>query len=149
MHRFSHLLPLLLLVFACASARAEQADVSDTSGAYEIHYIAVNSTFLQPEIAAQYGIVRNPRNAFLNVAILRKNPAGGTTPVTAVLSGSKNNLLQQSEALSFTEVREGEAIYYIGQFTFSDAEILRFEITAQPQGGATHAIEWSTQLYAQ
>jgi len=141
---------LLLPALACMPAAAEQADVSDASGDYEIHYIAVNSTFLQPEIAAQYGIVRSPRNAFLNIAVLRKNANGSTVPVMATVSGSKHNLLQQSEAVTFAEVREGTAIYYLGQFAFSDAEILRFEITVQAQDSTTtHNIEWQTQLYAQ
>lgn len=141
---------LLLPALACLPAAAELADVSDASGDYEIHYIAVNSTFLQPEIAAQYGIVRSPRNAFLNIAVLRKNANGSTLPVTATVSGSKHNLLQQSETVNFAEVREGTAIYYLGQFGFSDAEILRFEITVQAQDSTTtHNIAWQTQLYAQ
>jgi hypothetical protein len=113
-----------------------------------VHYQAVNSTFLTPEIAEQYGIVRSENGAFLNVAVLRNESDGSTTPVTATINGVKHNLLQQSEALEFREVREGEAIYYIGQFKFSNAEIVRFTLEVSPEGNEPgHTIEWNTQLY--
>lgn len=136
----------LLLLFGAAVASADE----QTFGDYTIHYIAVNSTFLTPQIAAQYGIVRGERRAFLNISVLKNEADGSTTPVTAVLSGGKRNLLQQASDIPFKEVREGEAIYYIGQFDFSNAEFLRFVVEVQPEGlGPRHAIEWSTQLYAQ
>ena len=143
------LLRRLLLSSALALCCAAQAE-EQTFGDYTVHYQAVNSTFLTPEIAAQYGIVRSERRAFLNVAVLRNEDDGSTTPVTATLNGTKHNLLRQSEQLEFKQVREGEAIYYIGQFDFSNAEILRFTLEVHPEGlEGAHTIEWSTQLYAQ
>ncbi|MEI7950265.1 MAG: DUF4426 domain-containing protein [Gammaproteobacteria bacterium] len=135
----------LLLWLSASCALAE----SKTFGGYTVHYIAVNSTFLTPEIAAQYHIVRSKRHAFLNIAVLRNNPGGSTTPVTARLSGGLSNLMQQSSTLAFHEIHEGDAIYYIGEFDFSNAETMRFKLDVQPEGrGDTHALEWTTQLYA-
>jgi hypothetical protein len=133
------------LLIGAVTTLAEEQDF----GAYTVHYIAVNSTFLQPEIAQQYGIVRSARRAFLNVAVLRNDADGSTTPVTATLSGGKRNLLQQTGEITFREIREGDAIYYIGQFEFSNAEILRLTVSVQPEHqGPEHTIEWSTQLYS-
>lgn len=132
------------LTLLSAFAQAEE----QTFGNYTVHYQAVNSTFLRPEIAEQYGIVRSERRAFLNVAVLRNEADGKTTPVTATIHGVKHNLLQQSEAIDFALVREGTAIYYIGQFDFSDREIVRFTLEVAPEGNEpAHTIEWSTQLY--
>lgn len=145
MQVFPRLLLLCALLLAGSAVHADE----QTFGAYTIHYIAVNSTFLQPEIAAQYSIERGNRQAFLNIAVLRNESDGSTTPVTATLTGGKRNLLQQQSAIEFKEIREGEAIYYIGQFDFSNAEIVRFAVTVQPEHeGAEHTIEWSTQLYS-
>ena len=144
------LAPLSRLVSACAFAASCTAALAEeqTFGDYTVHYQAVNSTFLTPEIAAQYDIVRSERRAFLNVAVLKNETDGSTTPVTATLNGVKHNLLQQSEAIEFAQVREGEAIYYIGQFDFSDREVLRFTLEVSPEGNEpAHAIEWTTQLY--
>ena len=137
-------LALVTLLLAPA-AHAE----SQTFGDYTVHYIAVNSTFISPEIAQQYGIERNRRGAFLNIAVLKNNADGSTTPVIAAVSGGKQNLLQQSGDIEFQEVREGDAIYYLGQFEFSNAELLRFNVQVQPeQQGPSHTIEWTTTLYA-
>ncbi|MEY4641413.1 MAG: hypothetical protein RLZZ227_1407 [Pseudomonadota bacterium] len=142
--RCRQLLLCALLMCGVQVVRAEE----QTFGDYTIHYNAVNSTFLTPDIAAQYNIVRSERRAFLNIAVLRNEGDGSTTPVTAILSGGKRNLLRQEGAIEFNEIREGEAIYYIGEFDFSNAEILRFEIEVRPEGkGSAHTIEWSTQLY--
>jgi hypothetical protein len=143
--KFAHgLLLLCALAVPCAYAFAEE----QTFGEYTVHYQAVNSTFLTPEIAEQYAIVRAERRAFLNIAVLRNEADGSTTPVTATLNGVKHNLLQQSQSIEFKVIREGEAIYYIGQFDFSDREIVRFTLEVQPEGREpSHTIEWSTQLY--
>lgn len=141
---FNKLILGAALTLLSAFAVAEE----QTFGDYTVHYQAVNSTFLRPEIAEQYGIVRSERRAFLNVAVLRNEADGKTTPVTATISGVKHNLLQQSEAIDFALVREGTAIYYIGQFDFSDREVVRFTLEVAPEGNEpAHTIEWSTQLY--
>lgn len=135
----------LLLPALAGGARAE----SQVFGAYSVHYQAVNSTFISPDIAAQYGIERNRRGAFLNIAVLKNNADGSTTPVPAAVSGGKQNLMQQTGDLDFNEVREGTAIYYIGQFEFSNAELLRFRLQVQPENaGPIYDIEWTTTLYA-
>lgn len=135
-----------LLLALSSLASAESKDF----GEYTVHYIAVNSTFITPEIADQYKIVRSERRAFLNIAVLRNNTDGSTTPVAAKVSGGKQNLMQQTGDIDFEEIREGESIYYIGQFDFSNAETLRFAVDIQPDGdGAAHQIEWTTQLYSQ
>lgn len=133
-----------LLPFA-GFARAESQDF----GNYTVHYIAVATTFLTPDIAEQYNIVRSNRRAFLNIAVIRNNADGSTTPVPAAVMGTKSNLLQQSSAISFGEIHEGEAVYYIGQFDFSNAEVIRLSVEVQPEmQGETHEIEWNTQLYS-
>lgn len=138
--------PLLLCVALLSSAAFAE---EQTFGDYTVYYQAVNSTFLTPEIAEQYGIVRSERRAFLNIAVVRNEDGGKTTPVTATLNGIKHNLLQQSQPIEFKVVREGDAIYYIGQFDFSNAEVLRFTLEVAPEGQEpSHPIEWSTQLYS-
>ena len=138
-------LSVCVLWLSAATAHAE----SQVFGDYTIHYIAVNTTFLTPEIAGQYHIKRSNRGAFLNIAVLKNNANGSTTPVTAVLKGGKRNLLQQSSDITFREIREGESIYYIGEFDFSNAETLHLAVDVQPEGkGASKLVEWTTQLYS-
>ena len=144
-HWLTSVLMLCVLSVFSSLAFAE----SKTFGNYTVHYIAVNSTFLTPEIAQQYKIVRSARRAFLNIAVLRNNADGSTTPVAAKVEGGKRNLMQQTGNIDFAEIREGESIYYIGQFDFSNAEIVRFNVQVTPAGEtAAQAVEWTTQLYS-
>jgi hypothetical protein len=147
-HKFMRALHYSLAFCLLLSAVDIKADSQDFDK-YTVHYIAVNSTFLTPKIAQQYHIVRSQRRAFLNIAVLRNNPNGSTTPVTATLSGGKTNLLQQTGSIEFEQIQEGESIYYIGQFDFSNAEIVRFTVQVQPeQKGPDYNVQWSTQLYS-
>jgi hypothetical protein len=141
--------PLFAALLMSVGASSTQADTSDI-GDYTVHYLAVNSTFLEPDIAATYGIERGSRRGFVNVAVLRDDPTASVgKPVTANITGTRANLMQQSTTLEFKEVREGEAIYYLAQFDFSNAETLRFTIEVQPEGeGRTNTLTWTTQLYA-
>lgn len=138
---------LALLLFALCGGSALAA--SETFGDYTVHYSTVHSTFVDPDIAARYDIVRGRRNAFLNVAVLRNNEDGSTTPVSAGITGGKRNLLTQQAAIDFKEVREGDAIYYIGQFEFSHGQLLRFTVEVQPEmEGPAYKVKWETTLYS-
>lgn len=138
---------LLSFLFCNAVSALAQTDTSQVFGDYTVHYIAVNSSFINPEIAERYDIVRAPRNAFLNISVI-KNTGGTGTPVTALLSGEKANFIGQNTSLDFIEIKEGNAIYYIGQFEFSNAENLRFNLQVQPENmGPTYSLTWTSKLY--
>jgi len=122
------------LILFCSFINAEQ---KQSFGNYDIHYSAVNTGFLQPDIAKRYGIVRSKKKAFVNIAVRRKNnddknAKNGTKAVPAVLSGSTANLLGQTQQLEFQEIREANAIYYIATFPILDQEWLKFNIDVQP-----------------
>ena len=109
----------LVATFA-GTAHAAQFHAYDR---WEIHYIALNTTFLTPKIAAAYGITRGPDRGLVNISILEDGKA-----VARPLRGSFRNLLGQTTELRFEEVREGESIYYLAPYRFQDRETLRFEL---------------------
>jgi len=129
MIKFLKITPFWLIVSFCIFATLVKAEQSQDFGDYTVHYIAVNSTFISPEIAERYGIVRSARNAFLNISVIKNSGAA----VSAKITGMKANFLSQNSAINFIEINEGDAIYYIGQFEFSNAENLRFNIEVQPE----------------
>lgn len=97
---------------------------------YTVHYSVLNSTFLQPNIAAKYGIPRGKREGVLNISV-QKTYDNSTKPVSAILNGKVIDLIRQKN-LSFKKVEEGQAIYYLAPFSFSNKEKLRFAIEVQP-----------------
>ena len=115
------------------------SEQSISFGPLEVHYVLLASTFLEPEVAARYNIVRARDRGLVNLTVL----SGTGAPRTAQLHGVVTNLLGQRIELSFDELRDGPAIYYIASFRYTDAELLRFEIdVATPdEGGGTLRIE--------
>ena len=134
---------LFVLAFFPGLVVAQQ---SETFGPFELHYSVVNTTFLQPEIAASYGITRGKKRAILNLAV-RENLADGSTARAMVLQGRTWDLIQ-SQSLEFKEIREGESIYYIAEFAFINEEWRFFEVNFRPTGAdQTYTFKFKHQLY--
>jgi hypothetical protein len=132
-----------LLIVTPAAAEQSQA-----LGNYVVHYNALNSTALTPEVARQYGIQRSKNRAILNVSVLRQVMGTTGEPVTAKVTGQTTNLSRQLQTLSPREVREGNAIYYLAEFAISDQEIMDFDIEVQPEGkGESGTVHFRQQFY--
>jgi hypothetical protein len=106
-------------------------------GDYTVHFNALVTNQLAPNIAREYGIVRSDSRIMLNVSILRKQEAGMGTPVSGGVSASAINLNGQLRGMAMREIREGEAIYYIGELAITDAETLIFTIDVTPLNEAS------------
>ncbi len=144
MNKFLKISSICIIVLSNIFTSSVSAEQSQDFGDYTVHYIAVNSTFISPEVAERYGIVRSARNAFLNISVVKN----GSTAVSAEITGEKANFLGQNSMINFIEVSEGNAIYYIGQFEFSNAENLRFNLEVQPENsGPVYPLSWTTKLY--
>ena len=93
----------------------------------EVHYSAFNSTFLTPEIARTYQLNRSGHKAILNISLLDMSQVGKPA-IKGDISGTAKNLLGQSRQLTFREIQEGKAIYYLAEFSISDEENISFNI---------------------
>ncbi|KAA0874343.1 DUF4426 domain-containing protein [Nitrincola tapanii] len=120
---------LALLSLGLNHASAEQM-FSDEH--YEIHYNAFNSTFVPADVAQRHGLTRSGVRGLLNVAVLKKLEDGSTQAVEANLTGEVSNLIQQKQPLTFKKIEEGDAIYYLGEFRFSNEERLNISLQVQP-----------------
>jgi len=141
------LIPPLLLLLICLAAPVS-AQQSEMFGPYELHYSVVNTTFLAPEVAAAYGVVRSRERAILNLAVREHLADGSTAARTMQLQGETRDLIQKSHPLTFTEVREGQAIYYLAEFEFLNEDWHFFEVTFRPDGAdRSYTFELKQQLY--
>lgn len=131
----------LLLMSLCLSLPA-LAEQKQSYGDLDVHYSAFNSGFLQPEIAAATGLVRSKSQGVVNVAVLKAGTASN-----AKVSGTVKNLLGQSTALSFKEVKEGKAIYYLAQFPFEQRETLRFTLNVTAVDGVLHSFDFNQEFF--
>ena len=120
-------LALFLLPFV-ASAQS-----STNRGPYTIHYSALPSTLITPEVARNSGLTRSASRGLLNIAVIKKD-GDREFAVTAVIEAAATNAAGQRQGLRMREVREGEAIYYLGEPRISEGERLDFDVRITPEG---------------
>jgi hypothetical protein len=103
-------------------------------GEYILYFNALRTSELTPEVARSYDIVRSPNRVMLNVSISRKEPGTPGVAVAGTVTARAVNLNAQLKGLALREIREGEAIYYIGDVSIGNDEILVFTVEATPEG---------------
>ena len=122
-------------------AEASSADIGD----HIVHFSAQSTDQLPPDIARVYNIVRSKNRAMLNVSIIEE--ATGRT-VTATVTVKTQNLTGQLKNVTMREIREQEAIYYIGETPVANRETLIFDISVKPEGkAAASSIRFKRQFY--
>ncbi len=125
-----------------------QAQQSERFDQYELHRSVVYSTFLSPEIAARYGISRGDDKAILTLSV-RDADAGEVRGRPMTIEGRTWDLITGT-SLTFEEIRDGQATYYIAPFEFLDREWRFFEFTFTPEGSdKPYQYTFKTQLWRQ
>ena len=110
-----------------------------------VHYIAINSTFLTPEIAKTYGLERSRYKGLVNISVL-DNTQKDTPAKTVIINGKARNDVGQIKSLDFTEVKEGNAIYYLAQVNYANEETIYFDINISDKG-KQHNLKFSQKFY--
>ncbi len=134
----------LLALFAHGAVLAES--VLTTSG-HAIHYNALVSDFLTPEVATAAGLIRSQYRGLLTVSVLTREPTLPGTAVMAEVTAAANDRHGQRQAIAMREYREGSAIYYLGQFPIHHEQVLDFTVTVTPPGEPPQDIQFTQQFF--
>ena len=126
----------LLLILLAGPLTGKPAQFVD-HGNYRIHYTAFSSLLVPAEVARVHGISRAENEVVVNITAIRE---GHPQPVT--VTGLVSNLLNQQTALTFQEVRESDAIYYLASHTAAEEDTLRFSVTVTPGDMAPVVLEF-------
>ena len=138
----------LLTLALSLSAPGTQADNSKDFGDYVIHYNSLATDMLTPEVAREYHITRSQNNAMVNITVLKKVLGSPGQPVHARVEVTGTNLNGQMRKIRLREVREGNAIYYIGEFGVANEETIKFDVRVRPQGNMDNLqVEFSQDFY--
>ena len=125
------------ILFLCSSTLvAEQVIKQDN---YLVHYSAFPSTALSAKVVSTYGFKRSNYIALLNITP-QKVEEGVTLGVKSEVTGKVQNLIGNSQKLDFKEIIEGDVVYYIAEFTFSNEEHFRFMIDIKALDGSDQHI---------
>ena len=143
---FRNLLAVLALTASlCGVANAEQ---KETVGNFDIHYMALSSTFLTPSIAKSYGIKRSSYTGIINIAVLDISEANKPA-VPVEITGVANNLLDARINLTFKEIREGDAIYYIAEVPYRDDQEINFNIAIKYGNQLNTNLQFKQKFYVE
>lgn len=138
------LVAALLLGAVAALAHAE---ISQKFGALEVHYNALRTDELLPEVARAYKIERSKTRGLLTISVLKKNPVGVASPVPAKITVYATNLNQQLAQIPMREVREGTAVYYLGEFRIAPPDTLKFTATIEVAGEPRREMVFTQQFF--
>jgi len=136
------LLAITISFFVTTYASAENMK---KLGSMDVHYMAIGSTFFTPEIAKVYGIIRSRYNGLINISVLDNTKAGNPAKTVSITGKAKNNL-GQFKTIEFTEVKEGEAIYYLAQIKYSNEETIHFTLAIN-DGKEQQTLKFSQKFY--
>lgn len=134
------ILAIVLGLALCFNALAEQ---KKQLGNWDVHYIAFPAPLLTPEIATQYKLQRSKYNAVINISVLDKNTQQAQK---VAISGIAKDLQGRQQALQFSEVTEGEAVYYLAQLPFRHEQRFSFSLTIV-SGNQTEQLNFDQTFY--
>lgn len=142
------ILPCILLLVLSQQLAAQQ---SQDFGEYVVHYNALNTNLITPQVAQGYGITRSSSRALLNITVLKKVMNNPGTPMRASVSASGRNLTGQTREIDIREVSDGDdAVYYIGELSVRNMETFDFLITVNPEGSDQQLeVKFRQQFYTE
>ena len=141
MRRLVLFLCSLCLAIPVLAADAAKPERKEVFGDVTVHYSVFNSGFLQPATAQAAGLVRSKNQGVLNIAVLK---AGKPTP--ALVSGKVKDLTGRISPLSFKQITEPGAVYYIAQFKIEQAETVTFDLTIET-GGISNSLSFNQEVF--
>ncbi|HIF5572036.1 TPA: DUF4426 domain-containing protein [Vibrio parahaemolyticus] len=114
----------------------------------EVHYVAFNSTFLTPKVARSYDIKRNGYVAVVNISVL-DSASLGKPAVEAKVGGHAKNLIGQTKKLTFREIKEGEAIYYLAELPITHEETFAFDIDVKAGNKGSGKLKFTQKFFVE
>lgn len=137
----------LLLLLVSLPLLAEAAQFRDF-GPYRVHYNAFNSTVIAPEVAQAYGLDRSRFRGILNITIQRRDGESPWPATQAAVDATASSLVGRVRNIDMHEIREGEAIYYIGEFPVSNQEKLDFTVEVRPADSSErYSLDFSQRFF--
>ena len=147
------ILPILFTLTACGGggersvpeARAAGESFADI-GEHVVHFSALSTEKIPPEVARAYNIVRSKNRAMLNVSVLQE---ADNKAVEADVVVKTVNLTGQLKNVVMRKIVEQEAIYYIGETPVANREVLVFDVSVTPEGATKPSqLRFQRQFYS-
>ncbi|MGV8918524.1 MAG: DUF4426 domain-containing protein [Pseudomonas sp.] len=141
MRRLALFLCALCLAVPALAADYAKPDRKEVFGDTTVHYSAFTSSYLQPEVAAAAGLIRSKNQGVLNIAVIKSGK-----PATANISGTIKELGGAATPLSFKQISEQGAVYYIAQYKIDQQATFTFAIDVKT-GDDSNSFSFDQELF--
>lgn len=138
---------LLVTLVLSSIAAVSHAEISQEFGPIKVHYNAMTTDQLLPEVARAYKIERSKTRGMVTMSVLKQNSVGASTPVPAKLTVYATNLNQQLSNIEMREIKEGTAIYYLGEFRVTPPDTLKFTTALEVAGEPKREMVFNQKFY--
>ena len=116
----------------------KEIQTSKTFGAYTVHYNIFNSKMVPAQIAEIHKLTRSKDIALVNISLTKTENGVASLGLPAKVSVKAINLMQQTKALEFKEIKENDngasATYYLAPYRHTNEEDIRFDVSVVPVG---------------
>ena len=116
----------------------KEIQTSKTFGAYTIHYNVFNSKMVPSQIAEIHKLTRSKDIALVNISLTKTENGVASLSLPAKVSVKAINLMQQTKALEFKEIKESDngvnVTYYLAPYRHTNEEDIRFDVSVVPEG---------------
>ena len=124
-----------LILLASLTSLPAIAQQAQEFGDYIVHYNALNSNMITPEVAKANGIRRSNSRALINISVLKSTGDKPATAVKAKVTASGRNLTGQTRNVEMREIDDGDgAVYYIGELSVRNMEMFDFTVMVLVEG---------------
>ena len=136
----------LLLLAALLAAPVQASDRYATRD-IELYCVAMPTTELTAEAAKNYNVERSPSRGLLTVTLVKKGKAGKNETLSGQVYAGAINLRNNLSNIPIREVRDGDSVYYLGEFQVTTPDTLRFLVNANVMG-KTMKNEFAREFYS-
>lgn len=126
------------------------AEHSTQAGQYTIHHNAFTADTLNPDVARAYGFQRSKYRGLLNVSVIKEQAGTTGTSTPAAVDVDIVNLTGQKSRIPMREIKDKDAVYYMGEFPVYNRQTINFDIQVKPQGDTeSHSVKMSQEFYTE
>lgn len=126
------------------------AQNSTRAGDFTIHHNAFTADTLNPDVARAYGVQRSKYRGLLNVSVIKEQAGTTGTSTPAAVEVDIVNITGQKSRLPMREIKDKDAVYYLGEFPVYNQQTINFEIQVKPQGQReAQSVKMSQEFYTE
>ncbi|HEX8541045.1 MAG TPA: DUF4426 domain-containing protein [Pseudomonas sp.] len=145
MRRLAVFLCTLCLALPLMAADYAKPERQEKFRELTVHYNAFASSVLQPRIAEANGLIRSKSQGVLNIAAVKDDKT-----IPANVTGNVKDLTGREKKLTFKQINEGDAVYYIAQFALDPGPSATYTFTVNVKAGNddAHSFSFNQEIYS-